>query len=654
MYITNQRIFIYPRVDRTSPQETTLVLFNPDNRRRFTIPREEDFPQLLKVLLFCSQGARSEQELIDGDFDLDSEDVQNLVSAGILLEKEKSASNDDSTYISIYQSLVHNYPFGDYELLETVEAEEALMEEYAGQALPPPSYLARKGKLYTLPQLPHHEIPSSFLERLARVLDYTFGAFGTLKGNHGTFLHKISPSGGARHPTEGVVVLGADAGNIPAGVYSYDFAEKALVDSEPEDIKPLMLERFKGCKAAIVVRSRVERPMWRYREPRSYRPIVVDAGHVIETARLLCQHFGSSCQVSSPVFIADSQGEWLKEPYLAAVAIEPGKDYKPPNAIISQKIANDDPQKRVVINPASFYTLKNGKVIAHTLFPSVAKKELSLQETGGIFTTANQDAEAIQSLRKLNFLLSEETTRSIEEGFSFWAVHDWDLSLLAYLNTSNLESATGVLISGGQDNKPVDICAPEHLIETMFKRFTDRSLTRDGTTAGALQELLLTSLDKEMLGDDIDTFVVSFSIEGMEPGVYQWNLAQGQLERKTSAPAPELLRAATIGQKWATRGAASIILAHRLQENPISYNAALIRLGMLGQRICLAATSLKLGSFMTPALNDKDVSKLLSVPGASQEKIFYLVDVGASAMSQQGRVPSTYATYAQQIQGKSV
>ncbi|MFN7112843.1 MAG: nitroreductase family protein [Alphaproteobacteria bacterium] len=629
MYTVNPHIFIYPRIEDDS---VNFVLFNPDNRRRFSIPRDEDFPDILKLLLFCSQKPREMEDILNSDFEIDQDDVYHLVDAGILVEGAQNIVPEQNTFLSLYQRLVHNYPFGDYDLLETIEAEEALMEEFASTAMPPASYLPRKGKMYLLSDIK----ADTFGDRLSKILDYTFGAFGTLKGKHGTFLHKISPSGGARHPSEGLVVLSEALAHIPAGVYSYDFSEKALIDSEPADIRGLISKRFKDCKAAIIVRSRVERPMWRYREPRSYRPIVVDAGHIVETARLLCDHYGYECQISSPIFIGDAQGEWLKEPCLAAIAIEPNNSYVPPNSIVSSPIGNDNNENKFP-NPAAFYTLNKGSLDAHVLYPVVINKTIPSSDLLKLFS----QKETSEFLEANYILLPHKTCQSLIEGAAFWANHDWDLSLLAYLSTSTLDTPNAVSVSRGKAASAA-LNVSGDLINVMLKRFTDRGLTREGVDVKALSTLLSSAIQPDLLGTDIDTYVVSFSIEGLEAGVYRWDVQKNSLIKHSDAPAPTLLRAATIGQKWATRGAASIILSHTLQASPSAYNTALIRLGMLGQRICLKATDMKLGSFMTPALNDVDVSKLLKIAGRSEEKMFYLVDIGASPMSQEGKVPSTY------------
>lgn len=629
MYTVNPNIFIYPRIEN---QGVNFVLFNPDNRRRFSIPRDEDFPDILKLLLFCSQAPKEIEEILSGDFEIDQDDIDHLVEAGVLLEGKPEVKPEKNSFLSLYQTLVHNYPFGDYDLLETIEAEEALMEKYASTAMPPESYLPRKGKQYLLSDIK----TDAFGDRLSKILDYTFGAFGTLKGKHGVFLHKISPSGGARHPSEGLVVLSENLDHIPAGIYSYDFSEKALVDSEPEDVKALILDRFKNCKAAIIVRSRVERPMWRYREPRSYRPIVVDAGHIVETARLLCDHYGYECQVSSPIFIGDAQGEWLQEPCLAAIAIEPNANYTAPNSIVSKLITNDNTENKVP-NPAAFYTLNDGSLEAHVLYPTVINKPIPSQDLLKLFSQMGTS----EFLEANNILLPQKACRALIDGAAFWADHDWDLSLLAYLSTSKLEDSKALSVSNGKASSSA-LNVSEDLINVMLKRFTDRGLTREGVDVEVLSTLLSAAIQRDLIGTDIETYVVSFSIDRLEAGIYKWNSEDNNLVRHSDAPAPALLRAATIGQKWATRGSASIILSHSLQKSPDAYNTALIRLGMLGQRICLKATDLKLGSFMTPALNDVDVSKLLKISGDSEEKIFYLIDIGASPMSLEGKLPSTY------------
>ncbi len=642
MYSSNPKLFVYLRVTKSgSTKQVQFVLFNPDNRRRFEVPNGSGLPGIINLLIFCSDSPRSEQELIERDLVSDSSELTYLVEAGILLTQPPSA--DKTGFLSLYQRLVHNYPFGDYSIQQTIDDENALMDTYAEFYAPPPSYIERTGTSFALPDASEYQKKSEdFLGDISRILHFTFGSFGPLKGRHGKFFHKTSPSGGARHPSEAVIILNVGLNNIPAGVYSYDFIKHTLVDSESAEIKACITEQFKNCMAAIIIRSRVERPMWRYRDPRSYRPIIIDAGHIIETAKMLTENLGYDSCVSCPIFIADCDGEWLKEPFLVAIAIDPEDNYIYPhtNYEASQEIA--ETENSFVINPACFYTFNKMGILAHSLFPSISETPVTEASFKLLMRSCESDLKlgSDETLKTNGLVISKSLGQPMLEGFSFWAHHDWDLSLLAYLATSNSKSTENVIIkSEGLTSAQSSLGIPDNLIGVMLKRHTDRKLTGDGVPKEMLENLLTFSIEQDLLAGQIDVFLISFSVAGLHPGIYKWVSTERALTKEAELPDRETLRAATIGQDWASHGAASLILSYNVSlDNPATYNAGLIRLGMLGQRICIKATSLGLGTFMTPALNDTDTAGILNLQGNCENKIFYLIDIGTSLMSLRGKM----------------
>ena len=105
----------------------------------------------------------------------------------------------------------------------------------------------------------------------------------------GTVAVKTSPSAGARHPIE-TYLLAWNVADIPAGVYHYDAAERALVILQKPfnatDVGPLLAHQhhFAQAGAAVVFTAVFERTMWKYPFARAYRAVLIDAGH-------LCQSF---------------------------------------------------------------------------------------------------------------------------------------------------------------------------------------------------------------------------------------------------------------------------------------------------------------------------------------------------------------------------
>ncbi|WP_068468514.1 SagB/ThcOx family dehydrogenase [Candidatus Protochlamydia phocaeensis] len=112
-------------------------------------------------------------------------------------------------------------------------------------------------------------------------------------------IRRTSPSGGSRHPTEGYF-LSIDLQGIQKGFYHIqtDPISLSLISED----KSSLLEDFVGKDSAksvgaIVLTSVFERNMYRYREPRTFRTIHMDIGHILATIEMLAQEFGMKTRI---------------------------------------------------------------------------------------------------------------------------------------------------------------------------------------------------------------------------------------------------------------------------------------------------------------------------------------------------------------------
>lgn len=128
-------------------------------------------------------------------------------------------------------------------------------------------------------------------ELLSKLLFYAFGETGsqTIDGV-GEFPLKTSPSGGGRHPTEAYVAA-FDVDGIEQGLYHYSVGCHDLerVAAASDAAEALESDRIEDAAFAVVLTSVVARQMWKYRDPRAFRVPHHDAGHLMETVRLLCR-----------------------------------------------------------------------------------------------------------------------------------------------------------------------------------------------------------------------------------------------------------------------------------------------------------------------------------------------------------------------------
>jgi SagB-type dehydrogenase family enzyme len=136
------------------------------------------------------------------------------------------------------------------------------------------------------------------LDRISALLKYTWGTTGDLQSpNFGRLLLKTSPSGGARHPGE-VYLAAFDVAGLAPGLYHYDVRDHALAELRRGQLRDRLEElavgqRHVGRAAAVFVMTALwPRSMWKYRTPRAYRVVTLDAGHLGQTFCLVATWLG--------------------------------------------------------------------------------------------------------------------------------------------------------------------------------------------------------------------------------------------------------------------------------------------------------------------------------------------------------------------------
>lgn len=196
-----------------------------------------------------------------------------------------------------YHQATRSYPFLDMGRRASFDTDNDLMRAYMASDPYPPVYSV----------LPHTEClpldkaeplpgaPSDVAGQLSVLLDGTFGERRRLDPSDSTtylqveLLFKAVPSGGARHPVEALLWLRTDG--FPEGLYHYSVKDNAL---HRMNTQPSLSDLAGACPALRTVTARggpllvvmlaavVRRAMWRYRDPRSARAVLVDVGHVVQ------------------------------------------------------------------------------------------------------------------------------------------------------------------------------------------------------------------------------------------------------------------------------------------------------------------------------------------------------------------------------------
>lgn len=152
------------------------------------------------------------------------------------------------------------------------------------------------------------------LDTLSALLSVTFGPLATLKPkwNGSDLLLKTSPSGGCRHPTEGYLVA-SNIDGLKPGWYHIQVSPicLAMIDDKSVDAGhlrrcfPSLMQRCPfPLRCTVIITSVFERNMFRYREPRTFRTVHLDAGHIAGTLT----HFASEAGIR--YFIQYQNEEW--------------------------------------------------------------------------------------------------------------------------------------------------------------------------------------------------------------------------------------------------------------------------------------------------------------------------------------------------------
>ena len=136
------------------------------------------------------------------------------------------------------------------------------------------------------------------LASISQLLQTTWGVQGFIKTKaFGSLPLKTSPSGGARHPIE-VYVMALRVKGLDPGLYHYDVRGHALerISSAATARKARAYcadQPYAARAAALFIMTAIfARSMWKYRHPRAYRVVLLDAGHLGQTFCLTATRMG--------------------------------------------------------------------------------------------------------------------------------------------------------------------------------------------------------------------------------------------------------------------------------------------------------------------------------------------------------------------------
>lgn len=217
---------------------------------------------------------------------------------------------------SYYHLLCLDYDFLDYTVAKGFLAERGRMEGYyaAEQELPRSKRYDGALAKIELPKPSETLLPTPISKvyeskttsaldanTVFKSLSMTFGKVKEMKlRQQGTepLILKTSPSGGGRHPTEAYLINLSIPG-IEVGWFHVEPIGPALEllhrSADPQEVKELFFGAYRApfpIRAIVVLTSLFERNMYRYREPRTFRSVHLDAGHCVATMEACVRSLG--------------------------------------------------------------------------------------------------------------------------------------------------------------------------------------------------------------------------------------------------------------------------------------------------------------------------------------------------------------------------
>ncbi|MDQ2873998.1 MAG: hypothetical protein M3Y33_03940, partial [Actinomycetota bacterium] len=479
---------------------------------------------------------------------------------------------------------------------------------------------------------------------LAWVLRTTLVPTGKIPTRYITCVQRTSPSGGSRHPTELAVILCRSLGEIPTGTYTYDIASHSLV-AEPAEVHAEYAAALPDRDFGILVRTRVERAMWRYRDLRALRPVLIDAGHVSELVTFLLGRAGISTElVSAPV--ASLRPSWLEEPEVALIRPCASAQREAPSSLLLPKRAfrSQDDAGAYLTSPA--LVLRFGKsMYASAFWPSPRNISIDLTDflvlnhclpstrgdrdssAAGI-TRAVPDASvaAIERLHEAGALLAAGDAQLLYDSIRPWIRHEWYMAFLAYLEI--LGHGTERPVASRIDNDGAYIGD----LGTLFRRRTSRAFSPAPLAVGQVENLIHRVFQNGQ-HPGLEISLASWNVNGLGPGLYRWR--NGRLIHVDDAPERAMVAANSAGQTGVSAGALAIWVSSLTEvDRPQRYQMDLVDLGRLGQRICMVATELGMATFLTPAVYDTETCSMLGIEAADR-RLTYVFGLGVPRTAQQ-------------------
>lgn len=621
------------------------VFVHMPTRRSFLATGPDVVPEALKIAIAAVNSGR-ELPTIASQKGITTDQIGRLIEFGLLTDK----TIPNRSFTELYHLFSYNYPFQDYGAADWRKRDLELMREYAKSSEPPEVQSSFEGQKYSLidwnlEEFLENEITKNLttLDTLSFVLKFTFAKIGDVSSSFLKCIRRTSPSGGARHPTDAIVVIRSDKIGVPVGQYYYDPTDHTLTLKssvpEPTDISDISIHFI----------STVERAMWRYRDVRAYRPILIDLGHVVETFNHAAKAVKLNFRMVMSATPSEGDIDWLKRPRFVSCHINQSSD----NQHIDEKFPDDvnlvdfkQPAEQhnnlssYLVNPFLFFRSADGKFEAITSWPKDSSIEISTEDfalfnhcvpshrgdrdNSVIYLRSSMglSEERIDQFIESGILLEQETALDAYRYVQMWSRYGWYLSALQCVQAQMQRSgSSSSLLIAQNDNSLFDpISLKDLLSRRTCRSFSDKCIS---------QEDLEAVISAGLADSGVWASLIAFNVKGLDACVYLIE-EKGGFKKSDRNITREEVAAVTIGQNPSSSGSVTIWLFSTLDSGigGLAYEKSIINLGRAGQRICIEAEHRGIGVFMTPALSEENTLKLLNIDRDPKQQLPYLLSLG--------------------------
>jgi SagB-type dehydrogenase family enzyme len=420
------------------------------------------------------------------------------------------------------------------------------------------------------------------LEQLALVLALTHAITATARHAGKEFYYRSVASAGALYPFElYLATQGVDG--LPDGLYHHSAATRSLAllrEGRLDDALGRILPSSPTPRnIRFFVTSIFFRSSWKYRD-RAYRYYLIDSGHLLENLTHALRMAGLSFNLTYD-FNDSAANEFL--------CVDPNRE------------------------------------ACLAVCPAGAATE----------SKSGDDVAAVRCSEDL-----EKASRVAESEIDYPEIREFHASTCAIATPQSSGSMLDLL--GLQALESMTIDAPARNVEILsypeavFHRRSLRNLVPDEMGGERFQFLLnLMCQDADSSGRPFDhSLVVGFlaaRVEGLTPGFYTLDRRRASTNLIRKGAMVEAMARISLDQMWLANCAAHFLFMADLsvidaKYGPRGYRYAMLNAGRLGQRLYVAATSLKLGCCGIGAFYDDEAADLLGLGAGG--RLLYLVGVG--------------------------